>query len=586
MTDDQKSNSLIAELKRRNVFKVAIAYILVAWVVLQIADVLFPALALPDWSIRLVAGFLVLGFPVALVLAWAYELTPDGLRPDGVEKKSTQGKHHTLDRAIIVLLLVALAGFAFERFAWNPSQSSTSDLPPLSNDPSIAVLAFKNTSPEPDQEYFADGLSEELLSSLARVKQLKVIGRTSSFRFKDQDIDAKAIGEQLSVSHLLEGSIRKHGDRLRVTANLLSTKDGQSLWTDTYDLTMGDVFSIQDSISRAVVRALRIELLGTESTPQKTPEQIQAYDLYLRALQQRNTPGQNNVQQALPLLEQALQLDDELAPAWQLMASIYGNMTLLGVIPPETGIEKVEQSTLKALAADPTLASAHATRGNTRMSFYWDWTGARSAYEKALRLDPSNSEARTGIAMLAVASGEVELAQQHITQAWRLDPLNLRVMHNRAFVFFLSDQPELAVDAFNDALSFAGGQYPIGHTMLALTLLSQGKVEQAYRTSEKEVNEQFRNMVQAPILFALGKQQEAEQRMTEIVEQYGDRAAVPISGAYAFMGQNDQAFEWLERAYRQKDANLAWTMVHPMNANLATDPRFDGFLEKLGLKKP
>ena len=587
----RKSGNLLSELKRRNVFRVAVAYVLVAWVVLQIADVLFPALALPEWTIRLVAGVLILGLPIALVLAWAYELTPDGLRRDAdlhVDQSNALENRRSLDKLIIVFLMLALSGFALDKFVWqSPRQSSEAVVGVnQTDDRSIAVLAFNNTSPDENQEYFADGLSEELLSALARVKQLRVIGRTSSFQFKDQAIDAKDIGQKLDVAYFLEGDVRKSGDRLRVTARLISTRDGTAVWTEVYDKKLDDVFAVQQSISHSVVNALRGELLGVIETTPLSPRQLLAYDTYLKGLQRRSMHGPENNKAAIELMEQAVQLDPKLAKAWQQLAQLYSNQTVFGVLPPDQGVKLATDAIANALAADPNLAGAYATQGSVAMNFLWDWEQAEQSYTRALEIEPNDPAALTGASMLAAAQGRFQEAQANIAQVVRVDPLNLRNLHNKAFVYYLSEDFEQADAAYRHALEFAGGDYTLGHTMLALNLLALGRPKEALTASERELNDQFRNLVKAPIYFALGEHPKAEELLQFAVDNYADRAAVPIGGSYAFMGNSDAAFEWFERAYQQNDAQITWTMVHPMNANLRDDPRFKALLEKLKLKPP
>ncbi|MEM7282988.1 MAG: hypothetical protein AAF438_15315, partial [Pseudomonadota bacterium] len=539
---DKQNRSLISELKRRNVFRVAVAYVLVAWVVLQIADVLFPALVLPDWSVRLVAGILILGFPIALVMAWAYELTPDGLKRDadsGEGQSSLADNRRSLDKIIIVLLVLALLGFGLDRFVWQPGSEQVNDSlvkESQATENSIAVLAFRNTSPDKDQEYFADGLSEELLSALARVKQLRVIGRTSSFQFKNKDVDAQDIGEKLGIAHFLEGDVRRAGDRLRVTARLISTKDGVAVWTEVYENTLDDIFVVQDSIARAVAEALATELLGEVKVASASPREIMAYDLYLKGLQRRHMRDRESSAEASELMEQAVELDPELAQAWQQLAELYGNQTTLGVFAPTQGVALANSAVERALIADPQLASAYTTQGTLRMSFAWDWRGAEISYSRALTLDPSDSTALSRIATLEAAQGRFTAAQDHIAQAVRVDPLNLGALHNQAFVHYLSSDFDKAIEGFQYALEFAGGNYPIGHTMLALSFLGAGDAEQALVASEKELNTQFKDLVQVPVYYALGDQTLAQDMLRGISENYGDRAAVPIAGAHAFMG--------------------------------------------------
>lgn len=582
---EEKSGSLFSELKRRNVFRVAIAYVLLAWIILQIADVLFPALALPEWTVRLVAGILILAFPVAILMAWAYELKPDG--SDNVSAKPTTVQSaRTLDRIIIVVLIIAVTGFAADKFLWSkqqPLESATADNIEQKAK-SIAVLPFENTSSDQEQEYFSDGLSEELLSALARVKDLRVIGRTSSFQFKDKPEDLRAIGDKLNVSHILEGSVRKAGDRLRISARLVSTEDGSYAWSEDFDRKLDDIFAIQDSIARSVVAALKVELLGQDNNATASPNEIQAYDFYLKGLQRRSMAGPENTLKAKEFFDQALALNEQLAPAWQQLAGIYTIQTLTGERPPEQGVKLVKDAIAKALEIDPLLASAYVSQGSARMNFDWDWQGAEASYIRALEIDPDHPDALTGISMLAAALGRFDEAKDYIDRSLRVDPLSLSTLHNKAFVYYLAGEFEQAAEAFRYAIDFSGGVYPVGQTMLALALLGQGKPDEALLESEKELAEPFRIATQVAIRYALGQQDEANTLLETLIERFGDRLAVPIGGNYAFMGDADAAFEWFEKAYEQHDGQLTWTMVHPMNERLQDDPRMNALLEKLKLR--
>ena len=317
---------LIAELKRRNVFRVGIAYLVLGWVVIQVTDTVAPALNMPDWTLTVVTWFGIIGSPFAIFFAWAYELTPEGIKREHEVDRSESVTHSTgrkLDFAIIGLMAVAL-GFV----VWDAYLSGSGEETLVSETPakdvgtvtteripaSIAVLPFVNMSE--DKDYFADGLSEELLNLLAKIPGLKVAGRTSSFAFKGRNEDLREIGQALNVGTVLEGSVRRSGDRLRVTAQLIKVEDGFHIWSNTYDRKMADIFDIQDDVARAISEALRLHLSSAESRP---TENTEAYALYLEALATRDFVS-GDISEALALLNRAIALDPGFAKAYELKA--------------------------------------------------------------------------------------------------------------------------------------------------------------------------------------------------------------------------------------------------------------------------
>lgn len=585
----EEKSSFFQELRRRNVIRVAIAYMLVAWVLLQIADVLFPALTLPEWTIRLVAGLLILGFPLALFFAWAFELTPDGLKRDKDVNRTdatVNASARRLEIATIVVAVVAVGLFAFDRFIWQAGSQPESPQPTasavLADSKSIAVLPFVNMSSDEEQEYFSDGLTEELLNVLARGKEMRVIGRTSSFQFKGKNEDLREIGRKLNVSHILEGSVRRAGDEVRITAQLIDSVDGTHLWSQTFDRTLDDIFAVQDEIASAVANALQVELLGDTQTP-VSRRNVEAYDLYLKGLRARHLHDPENMQKALEHFEQSLELDPELAVSWQQLADAYSAMTVAGMLPTSEGIRLAKDAVNRALELDPTLASAHVVLGAIRTNFDRDWKGAEAAYARALEIDPNNANALNGASILAAALGNHASAVDYNARSIEVDPLNIRALHNKAFIHYVGRDFESAETALLDAIEFAGGNYIYAHTVLSLILVAQERSEEALAASEKELGEPWRLAAQSIVYHALGREEESEVALQQLIDKYSDRIAMPIGGCYAFRGDADRAMEWLNRAYAQNDPQLSVTRVHPVHDKLQGEPRFQELLRKLGL---
>ena len=368
--------SVIAELKRRNVVRVAVLYGLAAWLILQVADVLVPALGLPGWVMRFVALLLILGFPLVLIFSWVYELTPEGLKKQQEVDLNQSITHETgrkINYLIGALAVLAIVVVAVERFiprtAPIPAATEAAPGAPPAEAPvqaaakSIAVLPFADMSAGKDQEYFADGLSEELLNLLAKLPELRVIGRTSSFQFKGRNEDLRVIGEKLNVAHILEGSVRKSGEKVRITAQLIRAADGSHLWSETYDRTLDDIFVVQDDIAGEVVKALKLTLLGTTSMTRSRPVDSEAYNLALQGRFFLERRGQEDLERAVDYFRRSRERDPDYAPAWAGLSRAYARQADNGFVPAADGYRRAREAAEKALALDPQLADAHLAMG-------------------------------------------------------------------------------------------------------------------------------------------------------------------------------------------------------------------------------
>jgi TolB-like protein len=416
--------SIIAELKRRNVFRVGAAYAIVAWLLLEVASVVFPGLHLPDWTLTFLIVLVVAGFPLALVVAWAFELTPEGIKRETAvdpEESITKQTGRKLDFIIIGVLAIAVVYFAVDKFAPNtdPVQGTGS----VAAKRSIAVLPFVNMSSDPEQEYFSDGLSEEILNLLAKIHDLKVIGRTSSFAFKGKNEDLREIGEVLGVNTVLEGSVRKSGDRVRVTAQLIDVSDGSHLWSETYDRTLTDIFAVQDDVASAIIEALQIHV-GAAPARGRPTENAEAYALFLKARAAMNVWDAG----AEELLLKAIALDPKFAEAHQLLATYYwwnaGNND-----DSVVGQKRMYDAAVGALAVDPSLLFAQALRaaGSPEVS----WLAQIEAMERVTRQEPSNTDARQILVWSLIEYGYFQEAVGHAERFVEIDPLSA-VAHNLA----------------------------------------------------------------------------------------------------------------------------------------------------------
>ena len=427
--------SLIAELKRRNVFRVGAAYAIVGWLLLEVASVILPALHLPDWALTLLVVFVVAGFPLALIVAWAFELTPEGIKRESAvdpAESITQRTSRKLDFAIIGLLVIAVAYFAVDKFVLEaePEQVEVAAeqvlaAEPVEQEKTIAVLPFVNMSGDPEQEFFSDGISEELLNVLARVKGLRVTSRTSAFAFKGTNTSIPEIAEKLGVKHVLEGSVRMAGDRVRITAQLIEVETDSHLWSKSYDRELSDIFAVQDEIAAKVGEALKVALLGADSSPILTiPEtSIEACSDYLLARQKLANPSFANLREAASLLKNATGRDPNYAPAYAGLAETYWKMGVWGMFSLSEASARMMPLVEQALSLDGDLAEAWQHLAYVRQT-NGDHEGARAAEARALKLDPQNPLVLMNQIWRWERSHEPERALIHADRLLRVDPLS------------------------------------------------------------------------------------------------------------------------------------------------------------------
>jgi len=438
--------SFFSELKRRNVFRVGIAYAVTAWILLQVADLVLENLSAPPIVMKVFMLALAIGFPIALIFAWAFELTPEGLKLEKDVDRSQSITHVTaqrMNRNIIIALAIAVVLLLVDKFtpdmgsgSISPGVTSTEvssqegklNLTPDSQaearEQSIAVLPFVDMSPDGDQGYFADGISEEILNVLVKTHSLKVAGRTSSFQFRGRNEDLRTIGEQLGVENILEGSIRKANNRVRITAQLVKASDGFHLWSETYDRELTDIFSIQDEIARAITDALAIELNLTEDQPtlaSVSTANMEAYDRYLEA--KGLIARRLDFERAITLLKEAIEMDPDFAAAWASGAQAHSLAIYYLTIDAEEYKNTAEKMARRALEIDPDLAAAYSVLGDVYRDRY-EWAKARENYLHALALNPDDSEANEQFAQMLWRVSYFNEALEYSTRAIDLDPLS------------------------------------------------------------------------------------------------------------------------------------------------------------------
>lgn len=455
--------------------------------------------------------------------------------------------------------------------------------PAVANDKTaIAVLPFANLSADKDQEYFSDGLSEELVNVLAKNPKLQVTSRTSAFSFKGKEVDIKTIAQKLNVTHVLEGSVRKAGNELRITAQLIEVATDSHLWSQTYDRKMENIFAVQDEIAASVADALKATLEGSQisKTQQTNPE---AYNAYLQGRYFADRRTKEDSEKAINYFEQALRIDPNYARAWVGLSFVHRDQAGLGYIPIEEGVEKARKEVQKALEIDPNLAEAYVQMARIKTFFDWDWTGADAALKKALELDPANADVFRGAGTLASTLGRFDEAITLTRRAIELDPLRTAAYNNLGIYTYNAGHYDDAIAAASKVLELnpqwpAGGHYRIGRVYLA-----QSKNREALAEMQKEPDKAWRLDGLALTYYANGMKKEADTTLAQVIEEQQNDSAFQIAEIYSYRGEKDKAFEWLERAYNQRDGGLSAVKGDPLLRNLESDPRYTAFLKKMKL---
>jgi len=598
--------SFFDELKRRNVFRVAIGYAITAWLLLQVVDLVLDNIHAPDWVMQVFMLALAIGFPLAIFFAWAFEMTPEGVKRESEVDRSKSIAPRTgrkMDRHIIIAMALALAYFAYDKFLASPPDSPPQSTPAAivtventpepvissATDPSeksVAVLPFVNMSDDAQNEYFSDGISEELLNVLVRVPGLRVPSRTSSFTFKGSTLKLAEIGRELQVDHILEGSVRKSGDRIRVTAQLIEVNTDTHLWSETFTRELDDIFAVQDEIAQAIVSALQVTLTGENATLTQSDStaNAEAYNRYLLGRHLWNQRSTESLLASIKPLREAVAMDPAYGKAWAALADSYV------LIPEYAGkgiaeyIPLAHEAIDKALAINPASAQALTTSAYIKFMYDYDFKGAHADFEKAIALDPGYATAHQWYGELLVVEGRLDEALEELRLARQADPLSLVVIQNMGWFLTFTDRQEEAFAYYDEVLAIDPHfQNAVGN--LAVLNMITGRYDEARaRMRELATLMKFDPATELATVDAL-ENPALTQKAVSLIQQDPDMLEGTFGKALNLMllGEAELALGNLEKAVAEGDSYA----VHMKRMNifdpLRENPRFQALLKKMNL---
>ena len=576
--------NFFAELQRRNVYRVAVAYGVVVWLLIQAGDILLPTFDAPAWVMKALITLAALGFPVAIILAWAFEITPEGIVRTGDAPATAPPTRHTGRKLTALITVVAcLAAGLFLLQKMQTQQSGGSEGAGLS----IAVLPLVNGSGDPAQEYFSDGLSEELINSLGHIPELRVIGRTSSFQFKGRTEDARAVGSTLGVTHLLEGSVRKAGDRVRISVALVNTSDGSQRWSQSYDRELTHIFALQEEIAKSVADQLRVTLLRQEQrvTAEPSNQSLEAYNAYLQGEFYFAQFNIESTRRSIGFHKEAVRLDPNYAKAWGALAWSYCRLGFFSGAAGADAFVQGRAAAHKALALNPNVALARSALAYIHMNLDWDLPAAEAVLRDAVQRAPRDAGLKNILAILSTYQNRREQALAYRQEAVALDPLNVIQQGNLAADLTSLGRYDEAEAVARRALALQPTSAQI-HYLIARNHLARGQPEEALREARLEPSGIYRRTAVALAQAARGDQAAADEALRELIEHHAHDNPFRIGLVYSFRGEADKAFEWLERAYTAHDPRVINTTSDDFLRPLHGDPRFAAFCRKVGLTPP
>ena len=575
-----------AELKRRNVYKVAVAYAIVGWLLVQVATQVFPFLEIPNWVVRLVIALVAVGFPIALVIAWAFELTPEGLkRTEDVDRATARQPRK------YVWIFVAAAGAALSVGLFFIGRYTVRNTAGVSELPakSIAVLPFDNLSRDPDNAYFAEGVQDEILTRLAKVADLKVISRTSTQRFKSAPSDLREIAKQLGVTNILEGSVQKANEQVRVNVQLINALTDAHLWADTYDRKLIDIFSVESEIAKTIADTLQAKLTGSEKqmmAAQSTSDTA-AYELYHKGRSLWEKRSGDNIPKAIAFYEEAIARDPNYALAYAGLAQAYIILPFWAGVDRLDASSKAKDAALKALRLDPNLAEAHLALGKVLFFSEIDLAGALREYQRAIELQPNDATAHHWLGNdILAALGRFEEAIAQGKRAVELDPLSTVINTDLGTTFYYAHRFDESARQLRKTLEIDPTSF-YAHYNLGIALQAAGDLSGAiaeYERAKQLSDNPFMSAFCAQAKAYAGDKDAALQTLTELDKMSQRREVVGYWRALLYLSLNnkDEALRWLEQGFKERDgSNISWIKVDPLLDPLHGDPRFEALVQKV-----
>jgi TolB-like protein/cytochrome c-type biogenesis protein CcmH/NrfG len=584
------SRNFFAELKRRNVYKVAVAYAVVGWVIAQIATQIFPFLEIPNWIVRLVIVVIAIGFPVALVIAWAFEATPEGIkRTEDVDPTvaARAPKKHAWIYVVVIGAAISIALFFLGRYTGRNSNSavaSPSELPAKS----IAVLPFDNLSRDPDNAFFTEGVQDEILTRLAKVADLKVIARSSTQKFKSAPDNLSEIAKQLGVLNILEGSVQKANDQVRVNVQLINATTNAHLWAEIYDRKLTDIFAVESDIAKTIADALQVKLTGSEKqmmAAQATTDTT-AYELYHRGRSLWEKRSGDNIPKAIAFYQEAIARDPKYALAYAGLADAYALLPTYTSAPRREAMSKAREAAAKALQLDPNLPEGHAALGEILSSGDIDLPASAREYQRAIQLQPNNATAHHWYGNGPLVSlGRFDEAIAENKRAAELDPLSPIISADLASTLFYARRYDDAIAQFQKALALDPTFF---YTHYSLGMVFEAKGDLTAAIAEYEKAKELSDDPNVLSLWAAAKTKAGDknvgqQTLTELDKISQHREVLSYSRALIYLALNkkEEALRALEQGFIERDGSLEYIKVDPLLYSLHGDPRFEALVQKV-----
>jgi adenylate cyclase len=586
----------LEHLKHRNVIRVGILYLLVCWLILDPVHVVFHMLEVPAWANRLVVVLMAVGFPSVLLFAWVYEITPEGLKPTVEVEPSRSIRKQTgqrLNRAIFAVMAVALTYFAVDKFwlsrpvavpehASEATRGAGAALNTDIADKSIAVLPLVDLSEKKDQEYFADGMAEEIIDLLAKIPHLKVIGRTSSFQFRGKNTDLREVGKALGTAYVLEGSVRRSQDRIRVSMQLIDVRDGSHRWSEFYDRPIGDVLKVQDDIAAGLVRSIQVQVGAADLPARATVLNPEAYSLFLRGLAAGDRLDIQGQEDALGYYGQALTVDPTFVPAAVGLA--LASVAIFNYTRTERDASQARAAIDAALKLDPNLPEMHAQRALLYLNRDLNWAAAEAEVKQGLRMDPENGFVQNAAGRLACVLGRWDEAMRYFRAAISLDPFNPALIGNSGSCLLRSGHFVEAEEQIRHALGISP-TYDPGWALLGRVLLARGELSAALDAFRHTTWRHNRLVGLTAVYYAMGRRAESDQAMRQLKAEAAAEDPYEVAEGRAYRGEFEEALKWLERAGAQKNVDVVVVAVKgdPAFARYTGDPRYRAWLRKMNL---